>query len=147
MVAMPSMRARLAAARAASRAFVEPSSPPPSARSTPASEALRRSSGSLASPVAPRGLRVGRQSVRLEGTAAPVELHVRSDWLQSLTTLAGIASVLVLAAGLSIVNDANRRQTGPPRPTWRSRSRDSSPTGSPEPSSSSVRRTRAAPAG
>jgi hypothetical protein len=48
--------------------------------------------------------------VRFEGAATPVQLVIRPDWRQTLTSVAGIVSVLLVAAGLFYTNEANRKQ-------------------------------------
>jgi hypothetical protein len=48
--------------------------------------------------------------LRVEGATAPIQLNIRPDWTQTLTAIAGIVSVLLVAAGLFYTNDANRKQ-------------------------------------
>src|SRR5262249_53684388 len=96
---MSTIRHRLAAARAAWKAG-RPSTPP-------APRLARRASPSKAMP---QRLRPTRQRLQVEGAGTPVLIHLRPDWRQSATAIAGVLSVLLVAAGLFYSNEANRKQ-------------------------------------
>jgi hypothetical protein len=103
---MPTIRHRLAAARAAWKTG-RVSAPP-------APRLARRVSLPKATPQrlrpTPQRLWPTPQRPQVDGTGIPLLIHLRPDWRQNATAIAGILSVLLVAAGLFYSNEANRKQ-------------------------------------
>lgn len=66
----------------------------------------------VVSPAVSGRTRLGGSSrqMRRAGAAEPIVLHVKPDWRGTATAVAGIVSVLLVAAGLFYTNQANRAE-------------------------------------